>query len=68
MTETIQPIDFLNIAELAAANKDIELAWQKEISFGWNAVNHLSDLLIFDSDRCSLEIDGDKHEVKVIWR
>ena len=68
MPETIQPIDFLTIAELAAANKDIELAWQKEISFGWNAVNHLSDLLIFDSQPSELEIDGDRHEVRVIWR
>lgn len=64
----LDQIEFLTAAELKEANASIEMDWEREVSFGWSAVAHLSDLLIFDTERCSLEIDGDRHEVRVIWR
>ena len=47
--------------------KDLEDA-SKEIGFSWSAVAHLSDLLIFDAELMDMEIDGDRHEVRIIWK
>ncbi len=66
--QQIDQIKFLTLPQLIEANASIDLDWKREISFSWNAVKHLSDLLIFDSEHSELIIDGDKREVKVIWR
>ena len=67
-TPQLHQIEFLTLSELKEVNASIDLDWKREISFGWDAVNHLSDLLIFDSQHSELAIDGDRHEVRVIWR
>jgi len=39
----------------------------QQVSFNWNAVAHISDLLIFDDDHCDMEVNGDPKEITIRW-